>query len=244
MATILGGPAVRRVQEEEVHIWLVVDESASVECQMMLEPGKAPIATSALESQEPVRLGQRLFFYLLKVVRPDGKPFPKERPLYYDIKINGQGLADLGLTEGDRPITYKGEALPSFLIPEKHRHIIQGSCRKPHAERTAKIVQRDQLIEADQLLGQLRNDLEKRPTMLVLTGDQIYADDVATPLLKALNRKGADLVGLDEELPPMEGETAPVSPHRIPLHGRDRILTKKEVFTASHGWNHLMTFGE
>ena len=244
MATILGGPAVRKVQVDEINIWLVTDENASVEASLTLAPAGAPIGKSTLESQRPVRLGQRLFFYLLKIVPQEGQSFPKERLLYYDIHVNGQGLVDLGLTTGVKSITYQNEILPSLLIPEKHRHILQGSCRKPHAARKSKVAQSDQLTEADRILGQHRNDTEKRPTMLVLTGDQIYADDVATPLLKALNRKGAELAGLDEELPPRQGKNKPENPEAIPLHGRDRVLDKKEGFTSSHGKNHLMTFGE
>ena len=45
----------------------------------------------------------------------------------------------------------------------------------------------DCLVIADKLIKDSVKDLNRRPSALFLTGDQIYADDVAGPLIRYLN---------------------------------------------------------
>ncbi len=228
MATILAGPAIRRVQEDQINIWLVVDENASVEAHLTLSPGGAAIATTILESQRPVRMGQRLFFYLLKLAPPEGQTFPKERLLYYDILVNGQGLAEQGLTTGTRSITYGKDSLPSLLIPVKHRHILQGSCRKPHAARKSKVAQSDQLTEADRILGQHRNDLDKRPTVHLSPG-QCRKEK---PLLDrpAVHRQAAD-----RDIASVRGGQPQLAQFLMP-HRRLFLSIGCECYTSQFPW--------
>lgn len=77
-------------------------------------------------------------------------------------------------------------------------HVLHGSCRKPH------YASEDALLRVDQVLAQSVNDPADRPALLMMAGDQIYADDVAGPMLSAIHQT-IDLLGLYPEL--IEGAT-------------------------------------
>src|ERR1043166_4658235 len=106
---------------------------------------------------------------------------------------------------------------------------------------------RDGLIWVDALIDP-RGPPERiagRPHQLFLTGDQIYADDVAAVLLPAVNYVGRVLVG-EEDLastalgtPRVRGDLQ----HFPPAFRRDIVL-RTGGFTTSDGESHLLTFGE
>ena len=95
------------------------------------------------------------------------------------------------------PLGYAANRLPSFSLPPKdfdQFNLIHGSCRKPHGEGD------DMLAALDDLMtnGALYNDPLRRPHLLLVGGDQIYADDVSPPLLRALHDASRALLGWDE----------------------------------------------
>ena len=65
--------------------------------------------------------------------------------------------------------------LPTFFLQGKRSplNLLYGSCRKLHGKGE------DCLALADEIIASSVEDLNKRPSALFLTGDQIYADDVA-----------------------------------------------------------------
>ncbi|MGH8480064.1 MAG: hypothetical protein ACREXK_10905 [Gammaproteobacteria bacterium] len=81
--------------------------------------------------------------------------------------------------------------LPSFALApaglDKLR-LIHGSCRKPHGESL------DALQALDTMISSTVADPDGRPHQLFLTGDQIYADDVAASLLTMLIDAGETLL--------------------------------------------------
>ncbi|MFV1998578.1 MAG: hypothetical protein ACC641_11280 [Acidiferrobacterales bacterium] len=239
--SLIGGPVLRRVELSHAFVWIALDKAASINAEARLNPNGAAIARCSNQSKSPVQLGDNLFVYLLKMVPVNGE-FPTEKKIYYDIEINGEGLAELGLTSSRRPIVYASEILPSFFVPKKHRNILQGSCRKPHAG-SRRQAQYDQMQRGDGLVGQSVSDLGLRPSLLFLTGDQIYADDVAAPLLAAIIEKAEYLTGWQELLPPKKDR--PIQPGKIKLMARGGVLSKRQTgFTSGNKENHLMTFGE
>src|SRR5690606_15924870 len=126
------------------------------------------------------RVAPNLYTLLLSVV-PVNDRYTADQTYTYDISIDGVDLYSLGKLSGDLPLGYYENQLPSFYLPAFHHRTISASCRKPHANIVG-IPVPDQLVEIDRMLGALMHD-SKRPSRLVLTGDQIYADDVAPPLL-------------------------------------------------------------
>ena len=69
---------------------------------------------------------------------------------------------------------------------------------------------------ADELLAKHAQDVANRPRALFLTGDQIYADDVAAPLVGHVRQMASDLVGPEDE------RSVPGCPplSQVPLGGR------------------------
>ena len=112
------------------------------------------------------------------------------------------------------PIGYGLGELPGFALPPAQLtdlRLLHGSCRRPghKYEKGQGKNSFDGMAWIDDLILEWRKgtptslpfDANVRPHQLFLTGDQIYADDVATPLLPMLNRLGNTLIGKTELLP-------------------------------------------
>jgi hypothetical protein len=86
--------------------------------------------------------------------------------------------------------------LPTFFLPgkesESNLNILYGSCHKLHGN------ENDYLVLGDNLLCSSITDLSKKPSSLFLTGDQIYADDVAGPIIKYLDIFAVKLLGWEK----------------------------------------------
>jgi hypothetical protein len=159
--------------------------------------------------------------------------------------ISGQRLNDLGLLSGTHSIVYNRKKLdknnqsytllPTFFIPSKGGplNLLYASCRKLHGKGA------DSLVAADKILADHIENLQKRPSALFLTGDQVYADDVADPLIKHISRLGNDLLGWDETI---HGLDKP--PSHLKIGERLSIVEKHAKFTATNASNHLLGFGE
>ncbi len=243
---MLAGPMIRRAESDRVCIWLATREKVELGGLIYRLDGatgdlKAIGATRDADiSCQTVRLGQRLFVHLLRLYpgrdAPSEDAFPEGQVLFYDISVNGKGLRELGfLGEEATAITYPGQPLPSFFLPkdQKLQVLLHGSCRKLHSSSA------DAMVEADRTIGETIDDLEERPAILCLTGDQIYADDVGGPLIDHLTRLGDVLVGRNEVLPNPVGNL-----RRLPLNGRAETIKEGARFTSGHAENHLATFGE
>src|SRR5262249_42643034 len=118
----------------------------------------------------------------------------------------------------------QGRNRPSFVgLPTliTNLRILHTSCRRPHANK------RDALA-----LTELQS--ANRPQLLVLSGDQVYADDVATLTAARLRSIDTDLIGIDD---------SPVFGALPPLAGR-QAATLAMGLTSSEAKNHAWTLGE
>jgi hypothetical protein len=240
---IIGGPALRSTSPKSFYLWLVLDERpASIEAFAYTAQSHTPdeaIGRSTKVSQKPTQLGDRLFVYLLHVRSTDSS-YPLDSKLYYNVYIDGNTLRAESLFHGDQPLTYGNNTLPSLVIPTKHTRIVHMSCRKPHG---GDLGDRDMTGKIDQLIEQHLDDPDQRPSMLFGTGDQIYGDDVAAPLLCGLESLARDYTGWTEIAPGPRGKR-PFTPSDIKLGRRDSKLHSKRGFTSPKRGNHLITFGE
>jgi hypothetical protein len=243
---VLSGPLLRRAEPSRVLVWLATSRPLAVHGEVFtLEPqgGEGPRRVGWGSGQR-VRLGPGLFVHLV-TMRPDPATgrFPTDRLLGYDLALGVDDtgdhpvrhLADLGLLTGPRGVTVGGLPLPSFFLRGElpDTNLLHGSCRLLHG------LGEDALLAADELLAETARDLERRPGALVLTGDQIYGDEVAGPLLGHLTRLGAELLGADDTtsvpgVPPLD---------QIPLYGRQELSRELGV-TSGKAANHLLSLGE
>jgi hypothetical protein len=133
-----------------------------------------------------------------------------------------------------------GRGLPAFVTPPAQvadLRILHASCRKPHGPSL------DAFTAADDILAATAGGVAGRPHQLFLTGDQIYADDVAQPLLHMLIDAGDALFGaVRERLPTKAGDKRgnELRPGR-----RSAVVGKDDAgLTSGEADSHLMTFAE
>lgn len=170
--------------------------------------------------------------------------FPTDTLLAYDLEIRttdddnstGKRLADLGLSSGKNSITYSQHVpFPTFFIKGDggSLNVLHGSCRKLHGKGE------DCLAAADEVIASSFADLNARPCALFLTGDQIYADDVAMPLSRYLTEFGISLLGWEERIEGIDKKISDIAPGT-----RQNLVKKYAQFTSGQAENHLVAFGE
>ncbi len=252
---LLAGPILRRAEPRRVCIWLATSRRVDLRATLYeASPATGSpageslraIGVSAPEGDRPeiVQLGEHLFVSLL-AIKPFEGIFPTESMLFYDLTMDGKSLAEIGLTGGERSIAYPGMPLPCFFLPERIKRLLHGSCRKPHGamERSKlKAEEFDALAAADDAIIDALDDFEVRPSLLFLTGDQIYADDVAGPLLVLLNDYGKRLTGWEERIPASGTNGSELT--GLNLYGRKDFVLTEAQFSSGEPLNHLLTFGE
>jgi hypothetical protein len=226
-------------------------------------------AWASSELTDAFRAGERLWIacIVVELAAGGGKILRPGASFSYNIEIQFDGeaptdLAGEGLLrdekDADRPgnnvdasapkhlaLGYADNALPSFVTlpatPAELR-LAHTSCRKAHGPGYDALAWLDTVIE-DGRTGAAATDGSGRPQALFLTGDQIYADDVAACLLGPINRLGHALLGRpgDELVPTLEAECSLAN---FPPLRRQKLASDGANFTSTEAASHLMSFAE
>ncbi|MCF8993329.1 alkaline phosphatase family protein [Pseudomonas carnis] len=243
---VLAGPLLRRLEPKRVVLWLVA--SRELKLVMRLQHAQGSTLDIHLHAHcQIVPVGRHSFIHLIDVLLTDALPLDVN--IHYDLFIDGCGIAQWA-----PHLLYAGATLPDFVVHGRIRQLVHGSCRKPHHRAD------DGLLCIDRLLAQAPT-VAQRPALLMMSGDQVYADDVAGPMLRAIHELIARLGLFDEYL---EGavvdDSAALYGHRASYYHRADLLpaldsnetlrerffggVKKPIFTSSTADNHLVTFAE
>lgn len=199
---VLAGPILRRVDPPRddspaaVTVWLALREARHVTLTVSDD------TTALVQGEADTRaLGEH--FHVVAVTAQtsltDGGLAPGT--VYsYDLSFSDpaggttETLADaLGGDVG--VVTYGSQLKPTFSLPPPdpaQLRIVHSSCRKPHGE------EEDALPAVDAMIRPTVSEPNDRPHQLFLTGDQIYADEVADVLLAYIDKLGPALVGRTE----------------------------------------------
>jgi hypothetical protein len=229
---LLVGPIVRRVTKASVAVFVVTSAAASVTLTITDGPNSATSLGSV--SVDTIALGARLH---VRVVEVGGLALVTNKVYGYDVALQPksggakQTVAGMTLQGSGVAIGYKPGERPSFMLPGKRDQLglVHASCRKPHGGAPDMLPLVDTLVGASRV-GAPAEGARVRPQQLFLTGDQIYADDVAPGLLTALT----------ESLPISADESKWLAPGQ-----RSTLLDAKEVRDLTHyADNHLLYFGE
>jgi hypothetical protein len=170
---------------------------------------------------------------------------------------NSKSLADI-----IPHLAYGDKSRPSFIIQDKINNLLHGSCRNPHH------ASQDSLLAGEGLVEKTLTDNEKRPALLMMSGDQIYADHVAGVTLYAIHQVIA-LLGLNDENftddnLALQGITCGSELYQCSeqYFQREVLLPKgttsstwfkppffkaskqQPIFTSTYAHNHIMTFAE
>src|SRR5882672_3923508 len=220
---LLCGPMLRRVEPTAVSVFVALKHAREV--ALTVYDGAAIVAQGTAAT---LGLGTYLHVTVVTATPTAGTLVPGKiytydvaftagagtDPLDTDRAVKTLASANLAgpgsLLEGTLALGYVPNAKPGFALPPadlKDLRLAHASCRKPHGEGT------DALPILDTIIRQSYANPIERPHQLFLTGDQIYADDVAEPLLEQLSAIAKDLLwGTDEAVPPREaGGTPPTA---------------------------------
>jgi len=223
---LLAGPILRRTESDAVTVWVALKAPREVTLKVYATDAHGSIIRSLrLEgTRSTVPLGKHLH-----IVAVTAKPIrERERgesegdtehasvltsfltpsslepgQIYaYDLSFGSaeQNLAQ-ALTAEHFPqvtVSYFEHQLPTFALPPADLNdlrLAHGSCRKLHGGGS------DALPILDDLIKHSAQEPKSRLHQLLFTGDQIYGDDVADPLLWVATQVGDTLLGWEENLP-------------------------------------------
>ncbi|MDD1780242.1 alkaline phosphatase family protein [Enterovibrio sp. ZSDZ35] len=242
----LAGPILRRTTKNEICLWAITSEPLLADFTVFHPDDDEPFFSQPFKDAHQLELGNQCYAVLAEF-KAEGA-VPVDVPCSYDI-LSG----DKSLIEDLEQFLYPGEKRPTFTISSKATNIAHGSCRHPHHHCE------DALAALDRKYAEL--DVSQRADMLIMSGDQIYADDVCGPLMYAI-RQSIALLGLHDQA--FDGEVinhcSDLATHNTPLYSRASILPKTQV---NHGFikrffkaapepvfssrtvdNHLISFNE
>ena len=263
---VLLGPIVRRVEPRHVSVFVATSKSANVRLALFdgQVDAESPPPELAAKETHTTRFASAFHAIVVTVDLTDAAaPLQPGHQYSYDIRVTPDGgtpqtLKDLKFLDDDEldgyartgpasekveidAIGYADSRLPSFVTcPASLDELViaHASCRKPHGDG------HPALQWIDSYIDDLHGAIGGRPHMLFLTGDQIYADDVAAALLPGLSDLGIKLLDGVEEVPsPVDNSTIKVNTTELPAGFRQRV-TGKAGFTSDWAASHLVGFGE
>ena len=228
---IIAGPVLRHCDEQHFTLWFVSTKPLS-DLSLTLEGIDFSRALTR-DEVHIIKLGTQAYQYLINVTA--SALLPADMAIEYRVFDAEFGdvfasVAELGYGESEPP---------NFIVKPNITDILHGSCRQPHHDSD------DALVAADTRL-QGFNTLNERPSLLMLSGDQVYVDDVAGPMLYAIGQV-IRLLGLPSE----EFSAASIcgsddiSYQPVDLYQRHLGLLPKTEYsakTALHDWyvNHAI----
>lgn len=242
---VLAGPLLRRLEATRVVFWLAATRPLTPELHLYSPDPQVLVLDDCRCQVIPV--GRHAFVHLIDVQLDT--PLPCDTQIDYDLLLDGQGMA-----EWAPHLLYGDAQRANFVVRGRLDQLLHGSCRKPHFPSA------DGLLCADRLLARPHEPAE-RPALLMMSGDQVYADDVAGPMLRVIHEL-IQRLGLFEEC--LEGavvrDSTELYSHPASYYQRADLLpalksnetlrerffggSRKPIFTSSNAENHLVTFGE
>lgn len=233
---ILAGPILRRVTDSSVTVWVATKSAMSV--QLEVYKGAERVLVSSASDTPGVKLGPNLSLACVTATGAPGTLTPGV--LYeYELRLGPDGRTATSICGPDITFGVPGApGRPSFYLPGATTSslvLATGSCRKPHGPGLDALAVLDTAIEAT------LTEPDKRPQLLLLSGDQIYADDVAGALLHMILDAEESLIGSNEILPDIGSARA----HKPTQRSRFASFTDSEgFFTSGHADSHLLSLSE
>jgi hypothetical protein len=273
---ILAGPIARRLEQRSFAVWVATSKPATVKLSMW--PGEVTAGTAETGTFDPggeaavgnthtLRVGAQLHMAVVVAQAAGGQPFlPGQRYSYNlifrpDVVADGVDARDLRsemllVNQPRQPaLGYHPGVLPSIVtcpLTIDELVLVHGSCNRISAPGGPNL-----MFAID---GLVRDSLDgvpsppPRPHQLWLTGDQVYADEIAAPLSPWLTGVGRELIGVDEliELHPPKPDSQPdPGPIRVPLDQatfpagyRSTLMNEGAKVTTTEGASHLLGMTE
>ena len=242
---IIAGPTLRHCDEQHFTLWFVSKKPLqSLRLRLIGTEFDRELGSDELHC---VTLGKHAFQYLIRVSQVD--LLPKYTQLQYQVYNDNHVLFD-DIDALSYPQRQNGE----FIIKPHVDKLLHGSCRNAHHHSG------DALVAADSQLAQC-TDISQRPALLMMSGDQVYVDDIAGPMLYAIGQV-ISLLGLEHEQfvdAPLQ-DSSQISYQPAAMYKRHLDLLPKTqykaktaiarwyvnhpIFTSSLAENHLVSLNE
>ncbi|MBQ0834327.1 MULTISPECIES: alkaline phosphatase D family protein [unclassified Marinobacter] len=258
---VLAGPILRHTTRKRLVLWLVGSSPLTIRMRLNQESSTEPLIDRVLTEKDVtrVRVGISAYLYLIDLGLED--TLPLNTRIEYDLGVSGSEFSGPGsdneawIRDWAPHLCMPGKERPDFMIKDRVDRLIHGSCRRPHSSSS------DGLVRVDQLLQQAQEDSEKRPALMLMTGDQIYADDVAGPMLRAIHEL-IDRLGLYDEMlaGSVVSDSKELRDNPDTYFRREKLLpdirsnealierffggVRKPVFTTANAHNHLISLSE
>ena len=271
---LFAGPILRRVEPRQVSVWVALSEARTVTLSLWRDfvttgPGTGvfvggPAPAHAAETMTK-RIGEHLHIALVTITMPADIAALQPGVIYsYNVTLSGGasptadlkslGLLRNGVLDGKPHLClgYDETLLPSFALPPPEitdLRLLHGSCRRINQ------TMEDGLAWVDDLIQEARTNPLARPHQLLMSGDQIYADDVPLALLPLIIHCSRTLLGEAEFLPTIWPQplldtgtvTAtywPADATHFPPGLRHRLIDAEARFTTVDKHSHVMALGE
>ena len=252
---IIAGPMVRQVHGDQLCFWLITTRQCSIHLTLSSASHEAALFDQVLKQPDltQVQVGTHAFINLIHVTPQ--QTIPCGTRVYYDIQLIDTNGTTNSISQLCEELLYPKQDLPSFVLSRRINKVLHGSCRKPHHS------SEDGLLEVDKELAATFDNNQSSPNMLIMAGDQIYADDVAGPTLVAIEQT-ITLLGLfHEEIDGVDithSQQLLEHPHcyyqrslLLPDENQSKDIEnnffagkKKPIFTSVSADNHLISFAE
>ena len=244
LPAVLAGPLLRRLEPTRIVLWLVGSRELSLTLRLQ-GVGNIPLDSGKCNV---IPVGTRAFVHLIDV--PLETALPCDTRIDYDLLIDGQQpIADWA-----PHLLYDDATSPNFVLRSRIDQLLHGSCRKPHHPAADGLLCVDRLLDAE-------TDPQQRPALLMMSGDQVYADNVAGPMLRAIHALIERLGLFGEHLEgAVVSDSEKLYEHPASYYHRADLLpalesnetlrerffggARKPIFTSSSADNHLVTFAE
>jgi hypothetical protein len=263
---VIAGPIVRHVSQNTFTLWLVTTYPIRPELHFFEDA--ISDTSKSFDSQKiehhAFQVGE--FCYINTVIINQDSLFSEQQVIHYDVFLTSTDndkqpdTTPNWLSEALPALCYstQGKQKPRFSVKyQRHlRKVIHGSCRKAHFSG------KDALVQMDELIGSsIGHDQLARPDILLFTGDQVYIDDVAGPMICAI-KQVIQMLGLYHES--FEGSTIEDSEalfaddkyyylreSLLPITEANEGLSdsffkgkRKPIFTSVNASNHLIALNE
>jgi len=253
LPSILSGPMVRHLTPRQITFWLMTSKAFQLTFQLFDEEKTLLVERTLTDDElQIIPIGQHAFINLITIATDE--TLPVQQLLHYNFLFTDQ-QKQISLAQLIPDLAYQGANLPSFVIPQDIHKMLHGSCRKPHFDSG------DGLVQIDTLLSAEPHSAQKRPALLMMSGDQIYADDVAGPMLVAIHQVIKQLGLFDEQWQGAHvNNSEALFNSEFCYYQRDKLLphnaankatyenvfaaSKKPIFTSVNAKNHLVTLAE
>lgn len=242
---LLAGPVLRRTNRKELTLWFATSIEPS-SLRLALQTDKYDL--HPFPESQCLQLSPKLWLV----------NFHAEHQLSDQYRV-GYDIVEVETGTSVLPddIRYENQEYINVQLTNTADNILHGSCRNPHHSSPDSLVMLD-----DRINHAITNQkFDDSPDLLLLTGDQIYADHIAGPTLASIH-KVIQLLELPEE---HFEQSSLANSHKlhsgnIELYDRDRLLpcyhdsssrlknllNKQEtaIFSSRDSENHLISFSE